>query len=365
MPAPKRILVVCPYPQGTAAGQRLKYEQYIDDWRANGFEVDIAPFMDPATWAVVYKKGHTLQKVLGTLKGTLRRVRDLARVRQYDVLYVFMYVTPVGSSLFERAFLGLAKKVVFDLEDNRFLGAAKEARQFFNLLRSTGKTEVLVRKAAHVITSSPALNSYCETVNRPGHCTYITSSIDTDRFVPAGRYSNDATPVIGWTGTFSTRPYLDLLRPVFLRLKQHRDFKLLVIGDFAYEFKEMGLEVIRWTAANEVADLQKIDIGVYPLPIDDWAMGKSGLKAIQYMAFGLPAVCTDISTVQQFIRHGENGFLVKQEDEWVTTLTTLIDNPSLRKRVGMAARQTAMERFSKQVVKTQYRNVLAQVAGLP
>jgi len=32
----KRIFVMCPFPQGVAAGQRLKYEQYFDHWRENG-----------------------------------------------------------------------------------------------------------------------------------------------------------------------------------------------------------------------------------------------------------------------------------------------------------------------------------------
>ena len=29
----KKILIICPYPEGQAAGQRLKYEQYFDYWK--------------------------------------------------------------------------------------------------------------------------------------------------------------------------------------------------------------------------------------------------------------------------------------------------------------------------------------------
>ncbi|MBK7932405.1 MAG: glycosyltransferase [Acidobacteria bacterium] len=132
-------------------------------------------------------------------------------------------------------------------------------------------------------------------------------------------------------------PFLDLLRPVFIELKKQRDFKLIVIGNFEYDFPEMDLEVIQWSAEREVEDLQKLDIGVYPLPMDDWVMGKSGLKAIQYMAFGLPCVATDISTVQQFIEDGKNGILVKTVDEWVFALSELIDSPELRRQIGQCA----------------------------
>jgi glycosyltransferase involved in cell wall biosynthesis len=272
-----------------------------------------------------------------------------------------MYVNPIGNSLLEWLYRVWSNKVIFDLEDNRLLGASKETKGIAQILRGTGKTKFLVKTADHVITSSPALNDICLQINEKRQSTYISSSIDTNRFIPNNKYANENKVTIGWTGTFSTRPYLDLLRPVFIELKKQRDFKLIVIGNFEYDFPEMDIEVIQWTAEKEVEDLQKIDIGVYPLPLDDWVMGKSGLKAIQYMSFGLPCVATDISTVQQFIVDGLNGFLVRTDDEWVDKLVELIDSPALRKKAGENARQTVLEKFSKHVVKKQYLSVLESV----
>ena len=40
----KKILVICPYPEGVAAGQRLKYEQYFDSWTKDGYEITISSF---------------------------------------------------------------------------------------------------------------------------------------------------------------------------------------------------------------------------------------------------------------------------------------------------------------------------------
>lgn len=357
----KKILVICPYPVGTAAGQRLKYEQYIGDWEANDFQVDVSPFMNMRMWNIVHKKGRTLQKIGWTLLGLLKRVKDIFRLGKYEIIYVHMYVNPIGNAFFERIYRRLSKKIVYDLEDNRLLGANKEVKGIAQTIRGTEKTRFLVKTSDYVITSSPALNDICLTINEKRRCEYISSSIDTDRFVPNNSYSNDKKIIIGWTGTFSTRPYLDLLRPIFIELKKRRDFKLVVIGNFEYEFPEMDLELIQWSAETEVEDLQKIDIGVYPLPLDDWVAGKSGLKAIQYMAFGLPCVSTDISTVQQFVVDGENGFLVKSNNEWIERLVELIDSPSLRKKIGENARQTVLDRFSKRVIKKQYLKILESV----
>ena len=58
----KRILFVCPFPQGVQAGQRLKYEQYFNFWREASYEVDASSFMDKEMWKVLYKKGFLMQK---------------------------------------------------------------------------------------------------------------------------------------------------------------------------------------------------------------------------------------------------------------------------------------------------------------
>ena len=363
----KRMLVLCPFPQGVAAGQRLKYEQYFDDWRAQGYEITVSSFMSPAMWRVVYEKGHYPAKIWGTIAGTVRRWLDLFRVPAFDVVYIFMWVTPVGTSLMERAVRGLAKRVIFDVEDNvlveQKLDTKDNPNPLMRFLKGPGKTRYLIRTADHVITSSPFLNDFCLEISEAKACTYISSSVDTDKFQPATPYSNERPVTVGWTGTYSSKMYLDLLRDVFVRVAERTPYKLKVIGNFDYELPGTDLEVVRWTEKNEVADLQTFDIGVYPLPIDDWVLGKSGLKAIQYMAFALPCVATEVGTTPMLIRSGENGILVRTEEEWVEALATLIADPALRRRLGTAARADAVAKYSIHAIAGLYRSVLANVTG--
>jgi glycosyltransferase involved in cell wall biosynthesis len=125
----------------------------------------------------------------------------------------------------------------------------------------------------------------------------------------------------------------------------------------------VDLTVVRWTVEREVSDLQSLDIGVYPLPLDDWVSGKSGLKAIQYMAFGIPPVATGLGTTPMIVRHGENGLLVKTDEEWLESLETLIRDPALRRRLGEAARRDAVAKYSTSAIAAEYRRVLATVMG--
>jgi L-malate glycosyltransferase len=356
------MLVLCPYPQGVAAGQRLKYEQYFADWRASGWEIEVSSYMDRAMWDVVWEPGHPLAKALGVLRGHLRRIRDLLRVRRYDLVYVFMWVTPVGTSLFERLVRGLSQALVYDVEDNilgeQQGGAGVNPNPIARFLKGASKARFLIRTADHVVTSSPFLNDFCLELNAAKACTYISSSIDTDRFQPSTAYSNDRPVVIGWTGTFSSKVYLDLLRGVFQRLAARLPFKLRVIGNFDYALPGVDLEVLRWSAEEEVVQLQALDIGVYPLPIDDWVLGKSGLKAIQYMAFALPCVATEVGTTPLIIRDGENGLLVRTEAEWEDALERLIRDPALRRRLGEAARKDAVAKYALAAIAGQYRGVI-------
>jgi glycosyltransferase involved in cell wall biosynthesis len=363
-PKTKRMLVLCPHPVGVAPGQRLKFEQYYPDWRREGWEITVSPFADGKLWPVLHAHGHLGAKIIGGLKGLARRLVDLASIRRFDLVYCFMYVTPIGTSLPERLTRALSRKLLFDIEDNVLAGHGLKAdfpNPLLRMLKSPRKARYLIRRADHVITSSPFLNDACLKINENKACTYISSSVDTDRFVPANRYSNDSIVTIGWTGTFSTSVYLDLLRPVFQELAKRRRFRLRVIGNFDYELDGVDLEVIRWTLEREVVDLQAIDIGVYPLALEEWATGKSGLKAIQYMAFGIPCVATGIGTAPMIIRDGENGLLVRTEQEWVGALERLIDDPELRRRLGEQARKDAVERYSTQAIAAYYRRVLDSV----
>jgi glycosyltransferase involved in cell wall biosynthesis len=151
------------------------------------------------------------------------------------------------------------------------------------------------------------------------------------------------------------------LSDVFKRLAKIRKFKLIVIGNFQCEMDGVDVEMIQWTKEKEVSDLQKIDIGVYPLPPAEWVMGKSGLKALQYMAIGIPTVATDVGTIGRIIEDKVSGLLVKTDEEWIQALTLLLDSPQKRVQLGKAGREIVEQKFSILVTREVYLKVLDEV----
>ena len=83
-----------------------------------------------------------------------------------------------------------------------------------------------------------------------------------------------------------------------------------------------------------------------PLEANEWTRYKCGLKVLQSMAIGIPAVASPVGVNREIVQHGENGFLASSEAEWTAHLARLLDDPSLRIRMGAAGRATVERKYS-------------------
>lgn len=359
----KRMLVICPYPEGVAPSQRLKYEQYFEYFRENGYEITVSPFMSMKFWNIVYKKGHFFQKAFYTIAGYFKRIKDLFRIRKYDVVFVTLWVTPMGLPIMENLFGLLAKSLVYDIDDLIFLGHSSTANKIVAWIKGKRKMIVLMKRADHVITCTPVLDRFVRQYNP--NTTDISSTINTDAYTPVNPYTNDKKIILGWSGSHSTAKYLHLLTPVLQKLKQTHDFTLLVMGDANFKMEGIDVEAVAWSEAIEIPTLQRMDIGLYPLPDEPWVYGKSGLKALQYMALGIPTIAEKLGADHanhRVIEHDVSGFLAHTEEEWLTYLIQLIENPQLRKKIGIAARERVVKYYSIHANKDTYLNILNGVS---
>lgn len=340
----KKILVICPHPEGVAPGQRLKYEQYFDFLRRNGFDIEISPFIDKRFHGYIYKKKYYLLKIICVVWGYLKRIFDLLRLRSFDGVYIFLWVTPFGPPIFEFLYRCLARKMIYDIDDLVYMGHSSAANRYISFLKGRKKPLYLMQNADHVITCTPHLDSIARKYTQ--RTTDISSTINTETYTVTNPYSNDRTITLGWSGSITTAPYLHLLDEVLRELSQRRKFNLLVIGDANFSIPGVNVEALAWRSETEVRDLSRIDIGLYPLPNDPWVYGKSGLKALQYMALGIPPVAQAIGANFRVIEDGVTGFLVNTKEEWITRIESLMDLPDLRKKLGARAREKVVNEFS-------------------
>lgn len=236
-----------------------------------------------------------------------------------------------------------AVPMVFDFDDAIFVPYVSPANGYLSYLKFPAKTRAICRVAAGVMTGNAYLADYARQVNE--RVTIVPTTIDTEKYRPQPKPENEV-PVIGWSGSYSTVQHLDTLRGALQKLAGRVSFRLRVIGTPQYELPGVELDAMAWRAATEVADLRPIDIGVMPLPDDQWSRGKCGLKALQYMALGIPTICSPVGVNTDIICDDNNGFLAATETEWLEKLTRLLESAALRKRLGDAGRATVEANYS-------------------
>jgi glycosyltransferase involved in cell wall biosynthesis len=358
------MLVVCPHPENMVPGQRLKYEQYFNYFRENDIKVVVKPFMSVRFQNIVYKKGKFPEKVWWTLSGYIKRFLLLFTIRQYDLSYIFLWVTPFGPPFFEWIYCKLSKKVIYDIDDLVYLpGVRSDVNPFISGLKGKNKPLFLMKKADHVITCTPFLDNIVRKYNQ--HTTDISSTINTEVYRPKEDYSiNKDKVILGWSGSVSTIKHLRILEPVFRLLQQQGiPFKLVVMGDENFSLEGIEVEAIAWKESYEVEIINRFDIGLYPLPDEQWVYGKSGLKALQYMAAGIPAVATAIGTNFRIIEDNYNGFLVTSNSEWVDRLKQLILDKDLRERIGKNGAAAVENKFSVHANRDTYLSIITGVVN--
>jgi glycosyltransferase involved in cell wall biosynthesis len=315
--------------------------------------------MSKRLWHIAYKKGNYTEKFFWTVKGFIERVFLLFSLPKYDTVYIFMNVFPFGPAILERLYRALSRRIIYDVEDNIISDEPHNDRRIIDFLKSKKKYEFLIKKSDVVITSSPDLAEKCNQISGSNKSVFIPSTLNEKRFLPRTSLVHKEKLTIGWTGTFSSKPYLDIVLPALEALYKERDFKIKIIGNFEMENPALDLEVVQWNKENEVRDLQDIDIGLYPLPINEWVSGKDGLKAMLYMSIGIPAVCTAVGNVLNIVNNGVDGILVFEESEWKEKLKDIIDDEKKRKIIGENARKTFLTKFSKKSITKLYLKALA------
>lgn len=340
-----KILFLLPYPLKKAPSQHLKFEQYFPYIEDEGHDITTNSFINEPFWNILYQEGYLFKKIFYTVKAYLKRYLILIKLRKYDIIYCHLWATPYGFPIFEILLRRISKKLVFDIDDLIFLGHSSTANKRFEILKGNLKPIYLMKKSDHVITCTPHLDNFVRQFNF--NTTDISSTINTDLYQPINDYSEKSNLIIGWSGSHSTSKYIHLIKDVLITLSKKHPIKIHVIGDT--KFKIEGLEnivVIPWTKETEVSELQKFDIGIYPLPNEEWVLGKSGLKALQYMALGIPTVATAIGANFRVIEDNISGKLVNSEMEWEEALTQYILDAGLRKAHGTQARKRVIEFYS-------------------
>lgn len=276
--------------------------------------------------------------------GIVARLSQAKRAGGFDVTVLQKRLLP---KLILNRLRKNAKALVFEFDDVVTLkksddGAIRESPTKDRRFRRT------VRVADAVITTNETLAEHARRMGADAERVHVLPTvIDLARWTPRGPSEDPKEVTIGWMGTPSNLPSVEIVRAPLVRLcRRYEKLKLKVVCESSLELDGVRLIHQPFSAEYEVNDVRSFDIAIAPLVEDPWTRGKVSTKLLAYFGAGLPVVASDVNANRLYIRDGENGFLVGTLGQWEEKLTKLIEDPALRASVGAKARESAEKEFS-------------------
>jgi glycosyltransferase involved in cell wall biosynthesis len=340
-----KILFIAPYPAGESPSQRYRMEHYLPYLKEHNISFSYKPFIEESTWKVLFQKGHPLKKIWGFGVGFLKRFFQIFSLYRYNYIYIHREATPVGPPFFEWiAAKVFKKKIIYDFDDAIWIPFSSENNKLASRLKNFGKVANICRWSYKVSVGNEYLGDFARKYN--SSVIVIPTVVNTSEVHNQLQDQQTLIPSIGWTGTFSTLKYLDIVLPVLQELQAKYPFKFIVIADKDPKLPLQHYRFTKWSRDKEAEDLLQFHIGLMPLYDDEISKGKCGFKAIQYMSLGIPAVVSPVGVNSIIVDDTISGFVCHSSAEWKDKLELLLNNSKLRASMGVAARKKIEKAYS-------------------
>jgi glycosyltransferase involved in cell wall biosynthesis len=306
--------------------------------------VEFRPFADEELTHLLQRPGRTLRKSFLLLKAfRLRAIQTLQMPRAQPV-FLHRAACLAGPPVLEGWLKRRGTRIVYDFDDAIYLLHSSAENKRLAWLKQPGKTAAICRLSRHVVVGNSHLAAWAR-----GHSktvTVIPTTIDTDAYTPLVAVRKSPRVVVGWTGSSTSQTHLEAFASFLKALTSDREIELRVISPRKPALPGIPCTWRPWSPMSEVMEIGQLDIGIMPLPEEEWVLGKCALKALQYMSMGIPTVASAVGANRDVIQHGVNGFLVSSDADWLESIRALVRDPGLRARLGREGRRTVEERFS-------------------
>ena len=278
------------------------------------------------------------------LRAYSRRMRLLRELRRFDAVYVYREAALIGPALLERWIAGRGVPIIYSLDDPLYIPYVSPSNGWLSYLKFFGKVATICRVSRVVIVNSRFHQAYAERYSR--NVRRIPSVVDERIYRYRPGRPRGAAVCVGWSGSPSTSANLRLVTGALGELAARVKYRLHLVGTERLDIPGVECTAQPWRAETEVSDLEQLDIGLVPLPDNEWNRRKFNLKVAQYMALGIVPVATPLGSNPEVIEHGVNGFLASTTVEWTTHLETLIRDNALRSVMAERAARKAQATFT-------------------
>jgi len=341
---PPRLVLATTAGGPTAPNFRVRVEMFRESLHAHGVELHSRPLLR-ADEAVRLRRGSISERVR-LLANAHRRQLRLASSELAGTVLVSRQASLNPFLAAERA-LSEGRRVVYDVDDAIWFSGHRAAggHRLAGLKRSATKARWLAERADTVLAGNEIL---AEWLGAHSAHVQVVPSVVTPMPEPRSHH-NGAEAVVGWIGSHSTAQYLaTLVEPlvVVARALAPRGVRLLIVGGNAFAVPGVVVEALPWSVANERAALARMDVGLMPLPDNEWTRGKCAYKAVQYMGAGIPVAADPVGVARSVVEGNGAGVTPSGSAGWSEALRHLLEDADARRELGRAGHTAAVREFS-------------------
>lgn len=323
------------------ASSRLRSIQFFPFLEKEGYIVSSQALFSDQYLSHLYKKSKF--KSIYLLIGYLKRFFSILFVFKYDVVVIEKELFPYLPAWFEIMLNRLGKNYFVDYDDAIF--------HKYDLTQNKFIQKFLRRKIDDVMKNSQCVfagNGYlAERAKKAGakNIQILPTVIDVSKYIKINN-KEDSKFVLGWIGSPSTYKYVEKLMPVFHQIKEkYPHFYVNIIGAQPYPETRDFIHFIPWNEQDEVSEINKFDVGVMPLALTPWELGKCSYKLIQYMGCSVATLASPVGMNVEVVTDGYNGYLV-EDTAWFEAIEKYILDKNLTKIHGENGRHLVDSKFN-------------------
>ena len=272
-----------------------------------------------------------------------KRLAEIAGASRFEVPWIEAELLPRWPASLERLLRMLGRRFVVDLDDAIFHSYDRHPSPTFRKVLGR-KIDLIFQRAEAVVQET---STWPSGPARPARAaSYWCQLSSTTVPMPNTRRHPHDKLTFGWIGSSATEQYLQTIDTELDELCNSLPARLHLIGLDRHNFTASDVVLSRWSEDTEIEELAACDIGLAPLSDGPWERGKCGIKAIQYMASGIPVLAADVGALPTVVKHGETGFIYRDGAEFARYARQLADDPELRRRMGAAGRERVAACYS-------------------
>jgi len=260
---------------------------------------------------------------------------------------------------------------------------------FFNKRFRVDIIENIAAKAFACVAASTKLREYLSQFN--DRVFLVPTGVDIHKFSPSiqknenknEKPASNKEVIAFWSGDVWGDVIFDIVLfilnsfSVAKREVPSLKLRLVCFGNLLYRVRDVidkffpdgSVELFEHLHPDKMPEIMSdIDIGLMPLIPDetnrDWMESKSPTKFFEYMAMGKATVTSSFGEVRNIVEDGKDGLLADNLEDFTDKLILLAKDSELRKKMGEAAREKAVEKYSLEQLGKSLYSILTEELGL-